>query len=210
MAIMDGFLLSLQIKIWQLRLANPLLNTRLQDIFREILGPFHTSAAWKMLHLTITADSSGLALCGNWAHVNQFSCLHFKDEENKARDRALWGGSCGLTLYLYSGRLRRASIMAPYSLHHKCFASLWIIWHWLQFRNYAGSGVSRNLWSGQRGKHWSDLKTVFMTWFPPMPLISSDWESVSPWCHQTWHLSCVFTEASSQQTVSNNWGPTVA
>lgn len=45
------------------------------------MGQFHTSAAWKMLYLTITADSSDLALHGNWTPLNQFSCLHFKDQE---------------------------------------------------------------------------------------------------------------------------------
>ena len=84
--------LSHRIMIWQLRPANALLNIRLQGIFREVLDPFHTSSAWKMLllHLIITAASSDSALYSNWAHMNQFNCLHFKDEENKAQDAGQW------------------------------------------------------------------------------------------------------------------------
>lgn len=126
MAIMDRFLhLSHQIMIWQLRPDNALLNIRLQGIFRDVLGPFHTSSAWKMLllHLFITAASSDSALYNNWAHMNQFNCLCFNDEEDKAQDAGQWQSTdralgfwmlsqctvrrlwwCVLVLYLCSGR----------------------------------------------------------------------------------------------------------
>lgn len=95
MAIMDRFLhLSHQIIILQLRQADALLNIRLQGIFREVLGLFHTSSAWKVLvlHFIITAAGSDSAFYSNRAHMNQFvSFLKMRKTRHRvqASDRPL-------------------------------------------------------------------------------------------------------------------------
>lgn len=118
--------------------------------------------------------------------MNQFSYLHFKDEENKAQDSGqrqrehCEGHSCGLTLY--SGRLQTVVYNGTSLITLQVFCIFLNHQALAKFRNCAGSDVSRNLLPGQTEKHWSDLKTVLMTWFPPVPLIWPDWEGVSPWC----------------------------